>query len=64
MAKALLGHLGGPDPVVLAEIARLRRRVRDLEAEVDRLHAVNDALTAVITEDQVLSVTDREPALT
>ena len=64
MAKALLGHLGGPDPVVLAEIARLRSRVRDLEAEVDRLHAVNDALNAVITEDQVLSVTDREPALT
>ena len=64
MAKALLGHLGGPDPVVLAEIARLRNRVGDLEAEVDRLHAVNDALTAVIAEDQVLTVTDREPALT
>jgi hypothetical protein len=64
MAKALLGHLGGPDPVVLAEIARLRSRVRDLEAEVDRLHAVNDALTAVIAEDQVLTVTDREPVLT
>jgi len=64
MAKALLGHLGGPDPVVLAEIARLRSRVRDLETEVDRLHAVNDALTAVIAEDQVLTVTDREPALT
>jgi hypothetical protein len=64
MAKALLGHLGGPDPVVLAEIARLRVRVRDLEAEVDRLHAVTDALTAVITEDQVLSVTEREPVLT
>jgi hypothetical protein len=64
MAKALLGHLGGPDPVVLAEIARLRSRVRDLEAEVDRLHAVNDALSAVIAEDQVLSVTDREPVLT
>jgi hypothetical protein len=64
MAKALLGHLGGPDPVVLTEIARLRSRVRDLEAEVDRLNAVNDALTAVIAEDQVLTVTDREPALT
>ena len=64
MAKALLGHLGGPDPVLLTEIARLRGRVRDLEAEVDRLHAVTDALTAVIAEDQVLTVTDREPALT
>ena len=64
MAKALLGHLSGPDPVVLAEIARLRRRVRDLEDEVDRLHTANDALTAVVAEDQVLSVTEREPALT
>ena len=64
MAKALLGYLGGPDPVVLAEIARLRGRVRDLEAEVDRLHAVNDALTTVLAEDQVLSVSDREPVLT
>jgi len=64
MAKALLGHLGGPDTVLLAEIARLRGRVRDLEAEVDRLHAVTDALTAVIAEDQVLTVTDREPVLT
>ena len=64
MAKALLGHLGGPDPVVLAEIARLRRRVLDLQDEVDRLHAVNDALTSVIGEDTVLSVPEREPALT
>jgi predicted component of type VI protein secretion system len=64
MAKALLGHLGGPDPVVLAEIARLRRRVRDLQDEVDRLRAANEALTALVAEDQMLSVTDREPALT
>ena len=64
MAKALLGHLGGPDPVVLAEIARLRRRVRDLEDEVGRLRATNDALTVVVAEEQMLSVADREPALT
>jgi hypothetical protein len=64
MAKALLGHLGGPDPVVLAEIARLRRRVRDLEGEVDRLRAANDALTVLVAEDQMLSVADREPVLT
>ncbi len=65
MAKALLGHLGGPDPVVMAELARLRRRARDLEDEVERLHAANEALTALVAEDQLLSLTShREPALT
>ena len=65
MAKALLGHLGGPDTVVMAEIARLRRRARDLEDEVERLRAANEALTALVAEDQLLSLaSDREPALT
>jgi hypothetical protein len=65
MAKALLGHLGGPDPVVMAELARLRRRTRDLEDEVERLRAANEALTALVAEDQLLSLaTEREPALT
>jgi hypothetical protein len=65
MAKALLGHLGGPDPVVMAELARLRRRNRDLEDEVERLRAANEALTALVAEDQLLSLaTEREPALT
>jgi hypothetical protein len=64
MAKALLGHLGGPDPVVMAELARLRRRARDLEDEVARLMAANEALTALVAEDQMLSLAaDREPAL-
>jgi hypothetical protein len=44
MAKAILGHLGGPDPRLLAEVARLRRRVSDLQAEVERLSAENEAL--------------------
>jgi hypothetical protein len=70
MAKALIGYLGGPDPVVAAEIARLRVRVRDLEDEVARLHATNEALSAVVAGEQMLSVADvadvtsREPALT
>jgi hypothetical protein len=65
MAKALLGHLGGPDPVVMAELARLRRRARDLEDEVVRLHAENEALTALVADEQMLSLAgDREPALT
>ena len=48
MAKALLGHVGGPDPRLVAEVRRLQRRVLDLEAEVLRLRAENDALTEIV----------------
>ncbi|POM24552.1 hypothetical protein BTM25_31810 [Actinomadura rubteroloni] len=65
MAKALLGHVGGPDPRMVAEMRRLQQRVRDLEAELVRLQDENDAL-ATANGDDVLSLTvkDREPALT
>ncbi len=64
MAKALYGHLGGPDPMVAAEIARLRRRVRDLEDELGRLNATNDALSALLADGQLLSIAEtREPVL-
>jgi hypothetical protein len=65
MAKALLGHVGGPDPRMVAEMRRLQQRVRDLEAELVRLQAENDALASV-GQDDVLTVRakDREPALT
>jgi hypothetical protein len=46
MAKALLGCLDRSDPRVLSEMRRLRRRVRDLEAEVARMRDKNDALGA------------------
>ncbi|UPK76494.1 hypothetical protein MU582_07630 [Nocardioidaceae bacterium SCSIO 66511] len=46
MAKALLGYVGHNDPVLTSENARLRLRVRDLEAEVSRLKNENDALHA------------------
>ena len=49
MAKALLGHLGGPDSRLLAEVAVLRRKIRDLEAEVMRLAADNEALVSMST---------------
>jgi hypothetical protein len=39
MAKAIYGHTGA-DARLAAEVARLRARVRDLEAEVARLNAV------------------------
>ena len=38
MAKALLGYVGAvPDRRLVDEVTFLRTRVRDLEAEVDRL---------------------------
>jgi hypothetical protein len=64
MAKALLGHVGGPDPRMVAEMRRLQRRVRDLEAELLRLQSENDALASVERDVAVLALKDREPALT
>ena len=49
MAKALLGHVGGPDPRVLTDIRRLRRRVRDLEAEIARMRVTASILSASST---------------
>ncbi len=37
MAKALYGHMAAVDPRLLAEIGRLRARVKELENLVDRL---------------------------
>ena len=64
MAKALLGHLGGPGPMAAAEMARLSRRVRDLEEEVERLRAANEALTSLVTEERLIKLDEREPVLT
>jgi cell division protein FtsB len=64
MAKALLGHVGGPDPRMVAEMRRLQRRVRDLEAELVRLQAENDALATAQDDLVSLSAPDREPVLT
>ncbi|MFO7400079.1 MAG: hypothetical protein C0P63_011960 [Actinomycetales bacterium] len=43
---------------------RLQQRIRDLEAELTRLQAQNDALTAQAREDALVRLEDREPALT
>ncbi|MCW2897992.1 MAG: hypothetical protein JWO67_257 [Streptosporangiaceae bacterium] len=65
MAKALLGHVGGPDPRMVAEMRRLQRRVRDLETELVRLQAENDALASEDQDDVLtLGAKAREPALT
>ncbi len=46
MAKALVGYIGGFDPRRARETWQLRQRISDLETEVVRLKAENDALTA------------------
>ncbi|MDP9395286.1 MAG: hypothetical protein M3Q27_14010 [Actinomycetota bacterium] len=65
MAKALLGHVGGADPLMIVEVRRLRQRVRELEAQVMRLQAENDALTTGISHVDLMSleVEHKEPAL-
>ncbi|SDH26790.1 hypothetical protein SAMN05421505_11377 [Sinosporangium album] len=64
MAKALLGHVGGPDPRMVSEMRRLQQRIRDLEAELIRLQAQNDALVAENRDDAFTRLQEREPALT
>ena len=63
MAKALLGHVGGPDPRMISEMRRLQQRVRDLETELMRLQDENDALMAGASDAELL-VAGREPSLT
>ena len=66
MAKALLGHVGGVDLRLVDEVRRLRGRVSELQAEVARLTAANDALVASVhVEDDIRMLTlDDQPALT
>jgi hypothetical protein len=58
MAKALLGYVGGPDPRVLSEMRRLQQRVQDLESELIRMQAENDALSSVADHEQLLRSID------
>ncbi|MFD5553999.1 MULTISPECIES: hypothetical protein [unclassified Streptomyces] len=69
MAKALLGYVGGSDPRLLAEMRRLQQRVQDLESELVRIQAENDALAAAASHDSdslltSIDVPQAEPALT
>lgn len=64
MAKALIGHMGGPDPRSVMELRRMQERVRSLEAEVIRLRAENDALAASVAQAHLISLdVAKEPAL-
>ena len=64
MAKALFGHVGSGNDLRLSyEVRRLRARVAELEAELVRTRAVNDALVGVDVPEDVREL-DAEPALT
>jgi len=64
MAKALIGHLGGPDPRTFMELRRMQERVRSLEAEVMSLRSENEMLAASVTEAHLISLeVTKEPAL-
>jgi cell division protein FtsB len=47
---------------MVAEMRRLQQRVRDLEAELDRLQEENDVLAAEVGQDLLIPV--RVPVLT
>jgi hypothetical protein len=65
MAKALLGYVGGTDPRLIAEMRRLQQRVQDLESELVRIQAENDALVSSREESLLgsIDVSQAEPAL-
>jgi uncharacterized protein (DUF3084 family) len=60
MAKALHGYLSNGDSRVLAQLTeenrRMRQRVSDLEAQVLRLKAENDSLTASLDDSPLLAL--------
>jgi hypothetical protein len=64
MAKALFGHVGSGNDLRLSyEVRRLRARVAELEAELNHVRAVNEALVGVDVPEDVREL-DVEPALT
>ena len=64
MAKALLGHVGvGTDRRLADEVRRLRSRIVELEAELSRVRAANDALASSVTVEDDLSTLTVEAAV-
>jgi hypothetical protein len=64
MSKAIYGHMAGADPLLMAEVARLRRRVRELEEQVAGyeadLLALQAPLEIVALRDADMDVALRE----
>lgn len=63
MAKALIGHVGAPDPRIVMELRRLHDRVRFLETEVVRLRSENDALSTGVTDHDLITLDVKESVL-
>ena len=64
MAKAIYGHLGGPDALLVAEVTRLRRRVAELEDRGRaRTSAANELARRRHVEVVTLSGADLDVAL-
>ncbi|HSN06713.1 MAG TPA: hypothetical protein VLV82_05140 [Candidatus Angelobacter sp.] len=67
MSKAIYGHLGGSDALLVTEIERLRRRVRELEEQVaayeSELVTLRSPAEIVTLERADLDVALRELAL-
>ena len=61
MSKAIYGHLGGTDAMLVSEVARLRRRVRELEEQVAAYEA--ELVTLREPVQIVLRDTDLDVAL-
>jgi hypothetical protein len=61
MSKALYGFRGGPDPRLEAELAMLRARVRQLEAELADLRS--DPAVVLADEDLDVLLVVQDPAL-
>lgn len=60
MAKALLGHVGHSyDARMVAEMRRLQRRVKELEAELEQARTADLAVN-----DELLTLSEPQPALT
>ena len=63
MAKALVGYMAQTDPRVAASLAgenrRLRQLVSDLQAQLLRVEAENDALAASLSSEALLSVPEQ-----
>ena len=63
MAKALYGHLSGTDARVLAEVARLRARVRRLESENADLRSALVSLSIDRALEAAVAAEPAQPAL-
>jgi hypothetical protein len=61
MAKALIGYMNSDlrDPRLVAEITRLRARVRELETLVVRLSEENDKLVAARAAELLVETAPR-----